>query len=60
MGSKSSGDSRVLFVMNLLLSALFASVVVSVLSFAGVMAFSWGQVAWATAGLVILTYVVVR
>lgn len=54
----SKGDPRVLFTMNLVLSAAFASLVVWGLSFLGVLAFTWQTVAAATLALMVLTYVV--
>ncbi|UPW01725.1 hypothetical protein M0R88_06385 [Halorussus gelatinilyticus] len=58
--ANSTGDPRVLFAMNLVLSAAFSWVLVSALSFVGVTPFSWRRVALTTAGLVVLTYVVVE
>lgn len=55
----SEGDPRVLFVMNLVLSFLFSSVVVGGLAFIGMMDFSWGTVGLVTAGVMILTYLVI-
>ena len=56
---ESEGDPRVLFVMNLVLSAAFASVVVAGLAFLGVMEFTWTTIAVATLILVVITWVVV-
>lgn len=58
--ANSKGDPRVLFVMNLVLSAAFATMVVWGLSFLGVIEFGWVTVALATGLLVIVTYMVVR
>jgi len=58
--ANSKGDPRVLFVMNLVLSAAFATMVVWGLSFLGVVEFGWETVALATGLLVIVTYMVVR
>lgn len=55
----SKGDPRVLFVMNLVLSALFAYVIVWGLAFIDVTAFAWGTVALLTAALMALTYAIV-
>lgn len=53
------GDPRVLFVMNAVLSATFGAFVVWGLAFIDVLAFSWETVAFVTAGLFALTYIVV-
>lgn len=58
--ANSQGDPRVLFVMNLVLSALFASVVVWGLDYVGIFAFSPERVAVAAALLMVLTYFVTR
>lgn len=55
----SQGDPRVLLVMNLVLSGLFSLLVVSGLSFVGLVEFSWRTVVFATATLMIVTWVVV-
>jgi len=55
----SDGDIRVLVVLDLLLSAVFAAVVVWGLDFIGVTEFTLPNVAVATAVLAVLTYVVV-
>jgi hypothetical protein len=55
----SQGDPRVLFVMNLVLSALFSYVIVWGLSFLGTLEFSWRTVAGVTLGLMLLTWLVV-
>lgn len=55
----SEGDPRVLFIMNVTLSFLFSAVVISGLDFVDVIDFSWQTVGLATAGLVILTHLVV-
>ena len=56
---ESEGDPRVLFVMNLVLSAAFASIVVAGLAFLGVAEFTWQTIAVATLILMLLTWVVV-
>ncbi|PSP54690.1 hypothetical protein BRC82_09140 [Halobacteriales archaeon QS_1_67_19] len=56
----SAGDPRVLFVMNLVLSATFAWLVVRGLAVLGVLTFAWRTVGLATAVLMLLTYLVVR
>lgn len=56
----SQGDPRVHLVMNLVLSTLFAAVVVWGLSFLGVVAFSLRNVAIGALGLALLTFVVVQ
>ncbi|MFB6107224.1 MAG: hypothetical protein ABEJ82_00075 [Haloplanus sp.] len=56
----SEGDPRVLFVMNVVLSTLFASVVVWGLSLVTDVAFSALNVATLALLLVALTYVVTR
>lgn len=58
--SKSRGDPRVHFIMNLVLSAAFASTVVWGLSFLGVMALTIERVATLTLLLMVITYVVTR
>lgn len=55
----SKGDPRVLFVLNLVLSAAFASLVVWGLAFIDVLTFAWETVAVATVALMVLTYLVV-
>lgn len=55
----SEGDPRVLLVMNLVLSFVFSTAVIGGLEFIGVLEFSWRSVAWATAGLATLTFLVV-
>lgn len=57
---QSKGDPRVLFAMNLVLSAVFASVVVWGLSVPEVLPFTWGRVAVATGVLVVVTHLVTR
>lgn len=57
--ANSQGDPRVLFAMNLLLSAAFATGVVWGLSFLGVVAFGWVTVALLTVLLMLVTYIVV-
>jgi hypothetical protein len=56
--TESQGDPRVLLVMNLVLSSLFAWVVVWGLSFIDVLAFSWLRVAGLAFLLVVVTYAV--
>lgn len=56
----SQGDPRVLFVMNLVLSSVFAGVVIWGLSFIDVVAFSWVRVAALALLLMAITYVVTR
>jgi hypothetical protein len=59
MSPKSQGDPRVLFVMNLVLSALFATVVVWGASFIDLVAFTFENVATAALVLTALTYLVI-
>ncbi|ESP89533.1 hypothetical protein [Candidatus Halobonum tyrrellensis] len=56
----SDGDPRVLFAMNVVLSSAFAAVVVWGLSFLGIAAFSFVNVATLAALLVAATYLVTR
>jgi hypothetical protein len=56
----SKGDPRVLFVMNLVLSSIFAAVVVWGLDFIDLLAFSWQTVALVAAALMFLTYLVTQ
>lgn len=56
----SKGDPRVLFAMNLALSAAFATLVVWGLSFVGVVAFGWRNVAALAGLLMVVTYFVIR
>lgn len=58
--ANSQGDPRVLFVMNLVLSAAFGTFVVWGLSFIGMLEFGWQNVAVLTGLLMVVTYVVVR
>mgnify|MGYP006273188459 CR=1 FL=1 len=58
--ANSQGDPRVLFVMNLVLSALFASVVVWGLDYVGVLSFSLARIAVATGVLMVITHLVTR
>jgi hypothetical protein len=58
--ANSKGDPRVLFVMNLVLSAAFGTFVIWGLSVIGVLAFNWRNVAILTALLMVVTYLVVR
>ncbi|MFC7176748.1 hypothetical protein [Halosegnis marinus] len=53
------GDIRVLLVLDLLLSAAFAGLVLWGMDFAGVAEFTLPNLAFATAALAALTYVVV-
>lgn len=55
----SDGDIRVLVVLDLLLSAVFASVVLWALDLAGIASFTARNVALWTAVLAVLTYLVV-
>ncbi|WP_158058581.1 hypothetical protein [Halorussus halophilus] len=56
----SQGDPRVLFVMNLVLSSVFAYAVVWGLAFIEMIAFSWQTVALVAAFLMLVTTVVIR
>jgi len=56
----SNGDPRVLFAMNLVLSSAFATLLVTALSYVGVMTFAWDSVALTALGLMVVTYVVVE
>lgn len=58
--AQSQGDPRVLFVMNLALSSLFAYAVVWGLAFLEMLAFSWSTVAFTAALTMVLTYLVIR
>ncbi|NHN60611.1 MULTISPECIES: hypothetical protein [Halorussus] len=58
--ANSKGDPRVLFAMNLALSAAFSWVLVSALSLVGVMTFAWTTVALTAAALMVLTHFVVE
>lgn len=58
--ANSKGDPRVLFVMNLVLSAVFASVVVWGLAYIDMLAFTWQSVALLTGLLMVVTHLVVR
>ncbi len=55
----SDGDIRVLLVMDLVLSAVFATIVVRGLAFINVLAFSWQTVALAASVIALLTYLAV-
>ncbi len=57
--SASKGDWRVLFVMNLVLSAAFSYLVITGLAFIDALEFSWLAVGTATVVLMIVTYLVV-
>ncbi|WP_122090517.1 hypothetical protein [Halalkalicoccus subterraneus] len=57
---RSRGDPRVLFVMNLLLSAAFCYLVLQGLDFVGVVRFSWVLFAGTTAVLMAITHLVTR
>jgi hypothetical protein len=56
---ESDGDPRVLWAMNLVLSTLFATVVVWALSLVGLAAFTLTNVAAGALLLVVLTYVLI-
>lgn len=56
----SKGDPRVLFAMNIVLSTVFATVVVWGLSTIDLLTFTWITVAEFAVLLVIITYVVTR
>lgn len=58
--SGSKGDPRVLFVLNAVLSAAFAWVVLSLADLARVAEFTWIRLAVLTVLLMAVTYVVVR
>ncbi|MEM4782047.1 MAG: hypothetical protein QXG03_10880 [Halalkalicoccus sp.] len=58
--ARSRGDPRVLFAMNLVLSAVFCYTVIWGLDFIGAVTFSWPLVAGATALLMVVTHVVTR
>jgi hypothetical protein len=53
------GDVRVLVAMDLVLSAVFSTLVVWGLSFVGSLAFSWVTVGFATLLLALVTYLAV-
>lgn len=57
--SRSDGDPRVLFVLNLILSFVFSYAVVWGLSFIDLTAFSWQNVGMATVALMVLTWLAV-
>lgn len=57
---QSRGDPRVHFVMNLVLSGLFAYIVLRGLDFVGVVGFSITRFAIATLLLMVLTYIVTQ
>ena len=54
-----SGDPRVLLILNVVLSLIFASVLVWGLDFIDVVTFTWTNVGLLTVILVILTHLVV-
>ena len=54
----SSGDPRVLWLMNFVLSFAFSSAVLGGLAFVGVVPFEWGRVAVATVALMLVSYLV--
>jgi hypothetical protein len=58
--ANSQGDPRVLFVMNLVLSAAFATFVVWGLSFLDLLSFDWRNVAVLAGLLMVVTHVVTR
>lgn len=55
----SEGSSRVLFIMNLILSAAFATIVVYGLSIVVDVPFGWRNIAIGTLALMVLTWLVV-
>jgi|AntDeeMetagen134_2_1112570.scaffolds.fasta_scaffold00284_18 hypothetical protein len=55
----SQGDIRVLFVIDLVLSAVFSAVVIWGLSVLDVLAFAWRTVALVALAIAVLTYLVV-
>ena len=57
--ARSQGDPRVLFVLNLLLSFAFCSVVVWGLEFVGLGTFAWERVGVVTVGLMLFNQLVV-
>jgi len=58
--ANSQGDPRVLFVLNLVLSAALATAVVWGLSVVDRLAFGWTNVAALTGLLMVVTYLVIR
>jgi hypothetical protein len=56
----SQGDPRVLFVINLVLSSIFAYVVIWGLDFIGILTFSLQTVAMLALVLMLVTYVVTK
>lgn len=58
-GQKSKGDPRVLVVLNLVLSFIFAYFIIWGLSFMGALEFSWTTVGGATLALAVITYIIV-
>ncbi|MFC4359761.1 hypothetical protein ACFO0N_17590 [Halobium salinum] len=58
--SRSAGDPRVLFVINAVLSTVFAGTVVWGLDFLGILPFTWPTVLSFAAVLVAITYLVTR
>lgn len=58
--ARSRGDPRVLFVMNIVLSATFCYIVLQGLVFVGAVEFSWMWFVGGTAVLVILTHFITR
>lgn len=58
--TKSQGDPRVLFAMNLVLSSIFAWVVVTGLAFGDIVTFDWAMVAGMALVLVVVTHFVTR
>lgn len=57
--TSSEGDPRVLLVMNLVLSAMFATMVIYGLSLVVEVNFGWRNVAMGTLALMVLTWLVV-
>ncbi|MDL5362007.1 hypothetical protein [Halalkalicoccus sp. NIPERK01] len=58
--ARSQGDPRVVFVLNVVLSATFCYAVLRGLDFVGAVEFSWPLMAGTTAALVVLTHIVTR
>lgn len=56
----SKGDPKALLLLNVVLSATFAYIVLWLSAFAGITTFSWGQYAAFTLILIVLTFVVTR
>ncbi|USZ66842.1 hypothetical protein NGM10_08865 [Halorussus salilacus] len=58
--TNSKGDPRVLFVMNLVLSTVFAAAVVWGLAFIGAVEFGWRNVGIVAIALMVVTSLIVR